>query len=126
MVNAVPRQMFATTTETTASLVSDSQATGPRPTEPSAEFTSPYGPSLSTICQITPTSTPGITQAVSTTERTSTAPCSLRATARCMMSATARPSPSWPATEAATKIAVTASTPGSAGSVSVCENVCSV
>ena len=69
---------------------------------------------------------PGITHALSTTERTSTAPCSLRATARCRISAIARPSSSWPATDAPTKIAVTPSVLGSAGSVSVCANVCVV
>ena len=96
------------------------------PTESSAELTSPNGPSLSTICQTTPIRMPGITHAHSTTERTSTAPCSLRATARCMISAIVSPSSSWPATDAPTKIAVTPSTFGSAGSDSVCENVCSV
>ena len=43
-----------------------------------------------------------------------------------MMIAIPSPSRSWPATEAPTKIAVTPSTLGSAGSVTVWENVCSV
>ena len=75
---------------------------------------------------MTPIRIPGITHALRTTARTSTAPLSLRATARCMISAIARPNSNWPATEAPTKIAVTPSTFGSAGSVSVCANVSSV
>ena len=125
-MNAVPRQMFAVIDDATASLVSERKATVFRPTAVSAELTSPNGPSLSTICQTTPIRMPGITHALSTTERTSTAPCSLRRTARCRTSAIARPSSSCPATEAPTKIAVTPSVLGSAGSVSVCTKVCVV
>jgi hypothetical protein len=67
-----------------------------------------------------------MTHAHSTTVRASTAPRSPRATARWTISAIPMPSSSCPATEAATKIAVTPSTWPSAGSPSVCANVSSV